>query len=156
MLERLAEKRTVASASVAETRRVGVRLGRRVEFGVTICLVGALGSGKTILAAGICRGLGVSEAITSPTFILHAEYRGRLPVVHCDLYRLEHEQELEDLGLFDTSPDEVLVVEWGDRSPRLLAAADVVVDITLTGETSRRIDFHAVPRCTSLLVDFTP
>jgi tRNA threonylcarbamoyladenosine biosynthesis protein TsaE len=76
----------------------------------------------------------------SPTFVLFEEYRGRMSVVHLDLYRLEHEREIEELGVFDRLGDDtVVLVEWGDRSPRLLDESDVVVSIEMTGDTGRRI-----------------
>lgn len=136
-------KRWVRSASVGDTERCGEQLGRRLGPGIVVCLTGVLGSGKSVLARGICKGLGVGETVTSPTFILCQEYAGRIPVVHCDLYRLEHERDIDALGLFDRlGGDEAVLVEWGDRSPRIYARADIVMHVEITGPSERRIDIR--------------
>jgi tRNA threonylcarbamoyladenosine biosynthesis protein TsaE len=136
---------TVHTASEAETARFGAELGECIEKGTCVSLVGPLGAGKTVLVGGLCRGLGIQEAVVSPTFILLETFQGRLPVVHVDLYRLEHERELEELGVFDYLRDgAVLLAEWGDRSPRLHEQADVEVRIEGSG-TARSITVHAVP-----------
>lgn len=104
-------------------------------------LVGPLGAGKTVLAGGICRGLGVAEDVLSPTFVLYEELDGRVPVVHIDLYRLEHESEIEELGVFDLiGGGKVMVVEWGDRSETLFAESDVVIKMDYASPTGRRIE----------------
>jgi len=136
---------TVHTASEAETARFGAELGECIEHGTCISLVGPLGAGKTVIVGGLCRGLGIEESVVSPTFILLETFQGRLPVVHVDLYRLEHERELEELGVFDYVRDgAVLLAEWGDRSPRLHGMADV--EIRIEGEGSERsITVYAVP-----------
>ncbi len=102
---------------------LGVKLGGACAAGDVIALVGELGAGKTVLAQGLARGLGVPAdvPITSPTFTLINEYKhGRLPLYHVDLYRLEREAELEHVGLWDLYRGEgVVAVEWFDRFPRL-------------------------------------
>ena len=133
------EKRSICTASESDTEAFGAVVGRRITGATCISLTGPLGSGKSVLARGICSGLGVKEPVISPTFILYQEYRARLTVVHCDLYRLEHEQELEDLGLFERIGDVVVLVEWGDRSPRIHQRADVVMGLEITGASTRRI-----------------
>ena len=136
---------TVRTDSEAETARFGRELGECLTHGMCVCLVGPLGAGKTVLVGGLCRGLGIAEDVVSPTFILLETFQGRLPVVHVDLYRLEHERELADLGVYDYLRDgAVLLAEWGDRSPRLHAQADVEVHIDGTGN-ERAITVHAVP-----------
>lgn len=126
--------------SAAATEALGVSMGLRVRDGVCFALVGSLGTGKSVLVRGICRGLGVEEEVLSPTFVLFEEYAGRLPVVHLDLYRLEHEREIEEIGVFDRLGDgSVVLVEWGDRSSRILDASDAVIRLDMTGDTTRRI-----------------
>jgi len=136
---------TVRTTSAAETARFGQELGECLGEGVCVSLVGPLGAGKTVLVGGLCRGLGINEAVVSPTFILLETFEGRVPVVHVDLYRLEHERELEELGAFDfLANGAVLLAEWGDRSPRLQGIADVEIHIEGSGD-ERTISVHAVP-----------
>lgn len=135
------QSKTYSTDSEAATEALGVSMGHHIREGLCIALVGSLGTGKSVLVRGICRGMGVEEDIVSPTFILFEEYAGRLPVLHLDLYRLEHEKEIEELGVFDRLGDgSVVLVEWGDRSNRILDASDVVVRLDITGETRRRIE----------------
>jgi tRNA threonylcarbamoyladenosine biosynthesis protein TsaE len=127
--------------SPAETEYLGREMAARIDRGACIVLAGRLGSGKTVFIRGACRGLGVNEDILSPTFILYEAFEGRLPVVHVDLYRLHHEAEIEQLGVFDLLGDDtVILAEWGDRSPRLMENADIVVTIaTAEGPDHRRV-----------------
>lgn len=115
----------------------GRRLGRMAEAGEVICLYGPLGAGKTTLTQAIAAGLGVpaSEPVTSPTFALIHEYRGRLPLFHLDLYRLSgDEDELLELGIEDYLYGEgVCVIEWPEKLGRLLPARHLAI----------RLDFPA-------------
>jgi tRNA threonylcarbamoyladenosine biosynthesis protein TsaE len=134
------------TTSAAESQRVGEAIGRRITHGLCVTVVGPLGAGKTVLVGGICRGLGVDEAVLSPSFVLYEEFKGRLPVAHVDLYRLEHESEVEELGLFDRiGGQEVILVEWGDRSESLCALADAVIEIVPTSQSRRRIEATCTP-----------
>ena len=138
---------TVQTDSSAGTERLGAAVGERIDAGMCVCLTGPLGAGKTVLVAGLCRGLGVTDAVVSPTFILLETFRGRLPVAHVDLYRLEHERELDEIGVFDyLGTDTVLVAEWGERSPHLLAAADLAITIDPAGGDRRRVSLSATAR----------
>jgi tRNA threonylcarbamoyl adenosine modification protein YjeE len=104
-------------ADAEDTARAGEALAALVRGGDAIALVGELGAGKTTLVAGLARALGAGPA-SSPTFALVHEYRGgRLVVWHVDLYRIEREAELVELGLDDAigDPRGVCLVEWADR-----------------------------------------
>lgn len=109
----------IISHSEAQTRRLGVRLAELLSPGDVIALVGELGTGKTRFVQGVGRGLGVQEAITSPSFTLVREYRGpgiRLPLFHVDLYRIEDAEEMLTFGLEEyLYGDGVCLVEWADR-----------------------------------------
>lgn len=132
---------TLNTHSTEETAHVGEAIGRSLRPGITISLVGPLGAGKTVLAGGIFRGLGVEEQVFSPTFVLYEEFQGRMPAVHVDLYRLEHEAEIGELGVYERlGRDAVVVVEWGDRSDMLLAASDIVIRLGYLTETTRSIE----------------
>jgi tRNA threonylcarbamoyladenosine biosynthesis protein TsaE len=104
---------TQLSSSPAETEEVGARLAVGLRPGDLVLVAGELGTGKTTLIRGACRELGVTEQVTSPTFTIGRRYRGRVPVSHLDLYRLDSLAG-EDPGLLDDylTPDVVAFVEW--------------------------------------------
>jgi tRNA threonylcarbamoyladenosine biosynthesis protein TsaE len=108
------------SSSPDQTEHAGATLGRCLEPGDVIGLIGDLGAGKTLLVQGVARGLGVPPdvRVTSPTFTIINEYHGgRLSLYHADLYRIEQARELEEIGLDDICrrADGVVCVEWSDR-----------------------------------------
>ena len=106
---------TASTGSVEETRSVGAALAELARPGDVIVLAGDLGTGKTAFAQGFARGLGVTEPVTSPTFVLARTYEGRLRLHHLDVYRLDHLQEAEDLGLAELVDDRgATLIEWGD------------------------------------------
>jgi tRNA threonylcarbamoyladenosine biosynthesis protein TsaE len=106
-----------------ETHALGRRVGALLRAGDVVVLDGELGTGKTVLAKGIAVGLGIREPVVSPTFTVVREYDGAIPLVHVDVYRLDHLQELHDLGLDDMlGGDAITLVEWGTRVSALLPA----------------------------------
>lgn len=101
--------------SPEETRNWGERFGASLKGGELILLCGELGSGKTVLVKGIAKGLGVTDPVTSPTFLLQKIYEGRLPLLHIDLYRLEA-GEMWELEIDEwRARGAVVCVEWGNR-----------------------------------------
>lgn len=107
---------------------LGRRLAGRLGPGAVVAFHGELGSGKTTMIKGVCAGLGVTETVKSPSFVIATEYAGRLPVFHLDLYRVAADAELDGLGLdeyFDG--DGVCLVEWAERCEALLPADAVRV-----------------------------
>jgi len=133
---------TIASSSEEETLAAGERLGRRLTAGAVVLLFGDLGAGKTAFVRGLARGLDVpADEVTSPTFTLVQEYRGRLTLHHVDLYRLEP-AEVADLGLDElTSGDAVVAIEWAERWHD---APEVAWEVRLshTGDEQRRIEIR--------------
>ena len=130
------------SSSPEETAALGEALGRTLGPGDVVALYGELGSGKTCLVQGLVRGLGVTSAATSPTFVLINEYRGRLPVHHVDAYRTGSLTELMDLGLLDLmGGDGVTLLEWADRAEPLLPPRAIRVRIDGVGDEPRNIFF---------------
>lgn len=105
-----------------ELRRWGEELGRAASPPLIVTLRGDLGTGKTTLASAICAGYGVSEPVTSPTYALVHQYEApRSPVFHFDLYRLENEAQLTNIGWHDVLADEALIlIEWPERAGALL------------------------------------
>ncbi len=123
--------RTIVTADAAETMALAARLARAARAGDLVCLWGELGAGKTVFAKGFGSGLGIRDTITSPTFVLMAEYAGRLPFFHLDLYRLADAADAYAGGLLDDRQAAgVTVVEWPDRLGATLPATrlDVVID----------------------------
>jgi len=112
----------VVTHSAIETRTVGRTVGAVLEAGDVVLLAGGLGAGKTQFAKGIADGLDVTEPVVSPTFTIAREYVGRVGMVHVDVYRLDHAQEVLDLGLEEAGDDVVTVVEWGDVAGAYLPA----------------------------------
>lgn len=107
----------LVTRSVDETRSLGEEIARRVlRAGDFVVLDGELGAGKTALAQGVAKGLGVHGRVTSPTFVIAREHEGAVPLTHVDAYRLAGPADLVDLGFDDlVRPDGVTLVEWGER-----------------------------------------
>jgi tRNA threonylcarbamoyladenosine biosynthesis protein TsaE len=128
------------SESPEQTRGVAERLGERLGPGQVVAVIGALGAGKTCFVQGLLRGLGVRGEVTSPTFVLVNQYRGRVPVYHVDAYRTGTLTELLDLGLEEMwSGEAVTVIEWADKLLPLLPADAVMVRIGGLGHEPREI-----------------
>ena len=139
-----AATRRIVSADPAATSRLGRALGAVAQAGDLVCLWGELGAGKTQLAKAFAVGLGVSETVTSPSFILMAEYRGRLPLFHIDPYRLATAEDALAGGLIDERQREgVTLVEWPERLGDALPAARLDVRIDGTGDEPRSITLVA-------------
>lgn len=112
---------TYLSQSEEETFQIGINLAKTLNKGAAVSLEGDLGTGKTALAKGIARGLGIAEPITSPTFTIVNTYEGIFMLHHFDIYRLNDEDELYAIGWEEYFDGEaVCLVEWGDRFPHML------------------------------------
>ena len=127
--------------SAAETRAFGERLAAELRPGDVVLLEGDLGAGKSELARGVARGLGVTETVTSPSFtILNVYESGRVPLYHFDWYRLESAEELFEMGMDEyLGGDGIALVEWPGRCPEALPEKCLRIAIEQTGETERRI-----------------
>ena len=127
--------------SAAETRAMGEELSARLKAGDVVILEGELGAGKSELARGIAKGLGVTETVTSPSFtILNVYESGRCPLYHFDWYRLESEEELYELGMDEyLGGDGIALVEWPARCPDAVPADCLRIRIMAEGENIRRI-----------------
>lgn len=134
------------SRSVADTMAIGRAIGGALGGGDVLALAGELGAGKTHLAKGLARGLGVADdrAVTSPTFVLINEYRGRCTVHHIDAYRLRSGAELAALGFEELCESgAVVLVEWADRVREVIPSGCAWLSIEATGETTRRLRLEA-------------
>lgn len=126
-----------------ETLALGRRLASMLQSGDVVLLTGRLGTGKTLFTGGIAEGLGVTAAVTSPSFIIARTYRdGFLPLVHADVYRLGSLAEFDDLELLDAARDGVLVVEWGEAVLTAVPEGHLSVHIDAIGETERAFRFR--------------
>ena len=128
------EKR-LRTRSEAGTLALGQTIAELLRPPKLVLLRGDLGAGKTTLVKGLVAALGAAdlETVTSPTFTLLHEYKGhKIRIFHLDLYRIETEAELEGIGLWEiTDAGDVLVlVEWGERFPSLVARADAEITMT--------------------------
>lgn len=128
------------SRSAEETRELAGAIGALLRTGDVVVLAGELGSGKTTFAQGAIAALGVDEPVTSPTFALVKEYEGDRRVAHVDVYRLDHIQELHDLGFEEVVDDgRVTFVEWGDRVNAVLPTDRIVVRISAGDADDHRV-----------------
>lgn len=135
--------REMTTHSAEETIGFGRTLSDLLAPPRLVLLSGDLGAGKTTLVKGIAAAFDAAseEDVTSPTFTLVHEYRGpRAKLYHIDLYRIDTARELETLGLDDLrSEDSILLIEWGEKFPRLLRERDMEISLEREGENSRRI-----------------
>ena len=141
--------RLFSSNSPEETVNFGARLSKYFLPGTVVALMGNLGSGKTTLIQGFAKGLGVSKGqVKSPTFVLFHIYKGRFPVYHFDLYRLEKAKELEDIGLEEFLSDRqtVSVVEWAERALSALPKDQLLIRLTDHGRDRRSFYLRATGR----------
>jgi tRNA threonylcarbamoyladenosine biosynthesis protein TsaE len=107
-------------SDAAASESFGARLAAVARPGDVVTLSGPLGAGKTSIARGLLAALGLQDEAPSPTFAIVQPYappETRLPVMHVDLYRIEHVDELDELGLDEARGDSVLVIEWPERAP---------------------------------------
>jgi tRNA threonylcarbamoyladenosine biosynthesis protein TsaE len=135
--------REIITRSAEETIAFGRTLAELLAPPKLVLLRGDLGAGKTTLVKGIAAAFeaAAEEDVTSPTFTLVHEYRGpHANLYHIDLYRVDTLRELETLGLDDLrSDDSILLVEWGEKFPRLVRECDVEIVLERVGESERRI-----------------
>jgi len=130
------------SHSPEQTQLLGSYLGELAQKGDAFLLVGDLGTGKTCLIQGIAHGLGIKEYAFSPSFVIVRQYHGRLPLYHVDLYRLDHVEEIADLGLDEyLYSGGVCVIEWAEKGLQLLPQNNLLIKLNYVSkcETQRTI-----------------
>ena len=138
-------RHTLRSASPEETHQLGVRLGRLLQPGDFVGLIGDLGAGKTHLVRGVAEGAQVERSqVASPTFAIVYPYQGRLPLYHADLYRLADYDELYATGFLDLVGGEgALLVEWLDRIPAAAPREYLRLTLRDAGEDARELEAEA-------------
>ena len=139
---------TNITQSPYETVKLASNVAQRIREGTVVCLEGSLGAGKTLFVQSMARTLGVQGEVTSPTFNLMNIYEGFCPIVHFDLYRLNNEEELEDIGFYEYTdfPEGIVFIEWGEKFPESLPENYFKIEIERLKETRnmRRITFSCV------------
>lgn len=133
----------IITTSTSETQEAGRKLSADLAQGDVIALSGDLGAGKTTFVQGLAEGLGISQRINSPTFIIMREYDG---FVHVDLYRLEGnlESEMENIGLLDIIREgkSIVVIEWAEKIKHLLPENTKWINVTIVDDTKRKIEIN--------------
>lgn len=131
--------------SAEETIRLGQELAEGLSRGDVIALYGDLGSGKTTFVKGIGIGLGVKDArhINSPTFVLIREYKGRIPLYHMDLYRLNGVRDTEDIAAGEyIYGDGVSIIEWAEKLETMLPEKIISVRFQIKGGNKREVEIE--------------
>lgn len=125
------------AGSVEETIELALKLGRILQRGDTVCLMGDLGTGKTAFTGGIAKALDIPGYITSPTFTIVNEYEGKLPLYHFDVYRISDSDEMYETGYEEyIKGDGITVIEWADLIEDVLPRERVDVTIRKDDENN--------------------
>lgn len=134
----------IETQNAGETYALGEYLGRQALPGQVYTMVGDLGVGKTVFTQGFAHGLGIEEAVNSPTFTIVQVYgEGRLPFYHFDVYRIADIEEMEEIGYDDYFFGEgVCMIEWADMIRELLP--DHVVSVKIEKDLERGFDYRKI------------
>ena len=133
-------EKTIICKTAQDMENLGRRIGGKCVPGSVVSLRGSLGAGKTVLAKGVARDLGIQEAIVSPTFTLVQEYEGRIPMYHMDLYRITSEEDFQMIGGEDMLySDGVCLIEWSEIINDMLPKGTLFIDIKVNDDQSRTV-----------------
>lgn len=143
--------KTIITKSPLETIEFAERIGALLKGGEVIAYKGTMGAGKTTFTRGLCIGMGLPDEVTSPTFALVNEYRGKLTMYHFDMYRILGADDLETTGFYDyMSDDSVLAVEWSENISDCLPLDTIYITIERTDENVRKITIEGDSRFDNL------
>ena len=144
ILQSMIEKHKIISKSPEDTFALGKQIGESVAPGSVLTLVGDLGVGKTVFTQGLAEGLGISDAVNSPTFTIIQIYEsGRLPLYHFDVYRIADVEEMDEIGYEDYFfGDGVCLIEWAELIRDILP--EQCVEVTITKELDKGFDFRRI------------
>jgi tRNA threonylcarbamoyladenosine biosynthesis protein TsaE len=132
--------KSIVSRSPEETRALAAELAARLNAGDVLALHGELGAGKTCFIQGVAAALNVEQPVSSPTYTLVNEYRGRLPLYHIDLYRLRHAGDALNLGLDEYLEGEgITAIEWAERAEAALPARTIHVRLAHGDDERERV-----------------
>ena len=136
------KKIEIISSSAGQTAKIAADIGDKLKKGDILALSGELGSGKTCFTAGLAEGLGIGAQykVTSPTFTLINEYPGRCKLYHFDVYRLNRDDEFDELGYEEIFyGDGVVVIEWAEKIKKILPENVIWINFEYIEENSRKI-----------------
>ena len=144
ILQSMIEKHKIISKSPEDTFALGKQIGESVAPGSVLTLVGDLGVGKTVFTQGLAEGLGISDAVNSPTFTIVQQYdSGRLPLYHFDVYRIGDVSEMDEIGYEDCFYGEgVCLIEWSQLIPEILP--DEVIRIRIEKDLEQGFDYRKI------------
>lgn len=136
--------KTVITHNREETLALGELIGRSAPGAAVIACRGGLGAGKTTLAKGIAKGLGIDEEVTSPTFTIISEYAGRLTFYHIDAYRLSGESDFAEIGGKEMleAPSSLCLIEWSERLPEIVNDRTAIIEIRVEEGDQRSLEFR--------------
>ena len=137
----------IMSKSVAETIEIGAKFAKGLKRGECVALIGDLGAGKTVFTKGIAKGLCVKKPqyVNSPTFVIIKEHKGRYPLYHFDLYRLDKHFNFDDMNYEEYFyGDGITVIEWADKIRELLPKKYIEVKLAVIDENKRKIEIKKI------------
>ena len=120
--------------SKRDTEEFAISIAKQLSVGDILALYGELGAGKTFFTQMLCKALGVHENVTSPSYVLMNEYIGSISIAHLDLYRLNSEDELLELGLEDIFEDRLTIIEWPEISEKILPSRTIKLYFNLEND----------------------
>ncbi|HEX3027691.1 MAG TPA: tRNA (adenosine(37)-N6)-threonylcarbamoyltransferase complex ATPase subunit type 1 TsaE [Clostridia bacterium] len=130
----------IITHSVAETEEAARNFAKRLAPGDVVAFFGGLGMGKTSFIRGLAAGLGIRDAVSSPTFALVHEYRGPVPLFHFDMYRVGSWQDLDSTGFYDYLESEgICVIEWSENIEEALPPGTIKVGISRGPDDDTRV-----------------
>ena len=129
----------VVTKSAAETEALGQRIASVLNGREEIALFGDLGAGKTAFTRGVCKGLGINEGVSSPTFALVNAYQGKYPVYHFDMYRITSIDDLFAVGFYDYIDTGILIIEWSENIESELEDDALRIRIQKSDDENERI-----------------
>ena len=136
----------LTTISPEETKSLGKKIGAAIESGIIIALIGDLGAGKTLFVQGLASGLDVplDHYVTSPSYTLINEYPGRFRLFHIDLYRINSENDFEDIGIYEIlSGCGVAAVEWAEKLNQAMPAEYLSIHFKIVDDQKRKINLTA-------------
>ena len=137
------------SDSANQTKLYGEQFAKTLKSGDIVLLKGEMGAGKTVFVKGICNYFRVKDYVVSPSYTLLNVYEGELPIYHFDIYRIETEDDLFNIGYYEYEKNNgIVIVEWAEILPEVFDKPGIVhVDIERDGESGRKIILRGESQC---------